>query len=47
MVSNIAWLDPVTFAAVAALVAGAALGVCYMAARGALRVDVLELLRAE
>jgi ABC-type antimicrobial peptide transport system permease subunit len=39
--------DPVTFAAVAVLVATAALGVCYVAARQALRVDVLELLRTQ
>jgi putative ABC transport system permease protein len=39
--------DPLTFAAVAVLVGGATLGVCYVAARRALRVDVLELLRAE
>jgi len=39
--------DPWTFAAVAVLVGGAAIGVCYVAARRALRVDVLELLRAE
>lgn len=39
--------DPATFAAVAALVAVAAIGVCYVAARRALRVDLLDLLRAE
>jgi putative ABC transport system permease protein len=39
--------DPGTFAIVAALVAAGALAVCYLAARRASRVDLLELLRAE
>lgn len=39
--------DPATFGAVAALVATLAIAVCYVAARRALRVDLLELLRAE
>jgi predicted permease len=39
--------DPATFTVVAALVAAASLGVCYLAARRALRIDLLELLRGE
>ena len=39
--------DVVTFGVVAAVVATAALGVCYAAARRASRVDLLELLRAQ
>lgn len=39
--------DPLTFGAVALLVGGAGVGICYLAARRALRVDLLELLRAE
>jgi hypothetical protein len=39
--------DPLTFATVAAIVAVGALGACYLAARRTLRVDLLELLRAE
>jgi predicted permease len=40
-------LDPVTFAAVALTVTTCALGVCYLAARRVLRIDLLDLLRAE
>jgi ABC-type antimicrobial peptide transport system permease subunit len=39
--------DPLTFAVVASLVTIGALGVCYLAARRALRTDLLELLRSE
>jgi hypothetical protein len=39
--------DPATFAAVAVLVAAAAVGTCYLAARRALQQDLLELLHAE
>jgi putative ABC transport system permease protein len=39
--------DPATFAAVAVIVAAAAVGTCYLAARRALQQDLLELLRAE
>jgi predicted permease len=37
--------DPLTFAGVAVLVALAALGTCYLAARRVLRLDLLQLLR--
>jgi putative ABC transport system permease protein len=39
--------DLLTFTAVGALSAACALGICYLAARRALRVDLLELLRSE
>jgi putative ABC transport system permease protein len=40
-------LDPTTFASVAALTTACALGVSYVAARRVLRIDPIELLRAE
>jgi ABC-type antimicrobial peptide transport system permease subunit len=40
-------LNPVTFAAVAVLVTVGALVVSYLAARRVLRIDLIELLRAE
>jgi putative ABC transport system permease protein len=40
-------LDPTTFAAVAVLATACALGVSYLAARRVLRIDLIELLRAE
>jgi predicted permease len=39
--------DPLTFAGVGVLVATAALGVCYLSARRALAIDLLQLLRSE